>query len=107
MSTVENTATVRVIAFWRAAPGRQEAVRQILSELASATRREPGCLRFEVLEAVDQPGSYVLLEQYAGGGGHAAHLATAHFRTLVLERAVPLLQHRDVHPYQTLERQTA
>jgi quinol monooxygenase YgiN len=98
-----DAAVVHVVALWRAEPDRLEPVREVLRELAAATRREPGCLRFEVLEATDRPGSFVLVERYAGADGHAAHTASAHFRELVLGRAVPMLAHRDVRTYQVLD----
>lgn len=90
--------TVRVVAFWLAPPGGADRIRAILGELATATRREPGCRRFEVLEATE-PGRFVLLEEYAGAAGRAAHLDSAHFRRLVLEVAVPLLFDRRVDAY--------
>lgn len=93
---------VRVVALWRAAPGNEATVRAIVSELAAVTGREPGCARFEVLESASQPGSFVLIEQYADSVAHASHLASAHFKELVLGRAVPLLAHRDVQVYTVL-----
>jgi quinol monooxygenase YgiN len=93
---------VRVVALWRAADGNEAAVRAIVRELAAATGREPGCVRFEVLESASQPGSFVLIEQYAGTAAHAGHLASPHFKDLVLTRAVPLLAHRDVQVYTVL-----
>ncbi len=93
---------VRVVARWRAAAGQEEPVRAILRDLAAATQREPGCLGFEVLESATQPGSFVLIERYAGQRAHSGHLATAHFRTLVLQQAVPILAHREVQAYQVL-----
>jgi quinol monooxygenase YgiN len=93
---------IRVVARWRAAPGKSEAVRAIARELAAATGREPGCTRFDVLESASQPGSFVLIEQYASSASHTAHLASPHFNELVLTRAVPLLAHRDVQLYTAL-----
>lgn len=91
-----------MVALWRAAPGNEPAVRAILRELAAATGREPGCERFEVLESAASPGGFVLLERYADGRAHAGHLASAHFNSLVLTQAVPLLTHRDVQVYTVL-----
>jgi quinol monooxygenase YgiN len=93
---------VRVVAFWRAAPGNEAAVRAIARELATVTGREPGCVRFDVLESASQPGGFVLIEQYAGAAARAGHLASPHFKELVLTRAVPLLAHRDVQVYTVL-----
>jgi len=98
---------VRVVAIWRAAPGREEKVRQILRELAETTSREPGCLGFEVLESASQPGSFVLNERYASASAQQDHLASAHFSSLVLQQAVPILAHRDVQTYQVLVPDTA
>jgi quinol monooxygenase YgiN len=100
VSTVDEA--VRVVALWRAAPGRAEPVREILARLAEATAAEPGCTRFEVLESSPRPGTFVLLETYADPVARREHLASAHFRELVLGCAVPLLEHRDVQSYQTL-----
>jgi quinol monooxygenase YgiN len=89
----------RVVAVWQPAAGQCDAVRAIVSELAAATREEPGCLSFEALESVEPPGCFVLLENYAGAAARQAHLASRHFRDLVLGRAVPLLALRDVRTY--------
>jgi quinol monooxygenase YgiN len=97
------TAPVRIVALWRARPDTVAEVRAILRELAGRTGREPGCRRFDVLEATRLPGSFVLLEEYADEQARADHVATGHFRTLVLERAVPLLAERSVEPYQPLD----
>jgi quinol monooxygenase YgiN len=98
---------VPVVARWRAAPGQAETVRAILRELAAASQREPGCLGFTVLESAGQPGSFVLVEWYEGRQAQADHLASGHFRALVLERAVPLLASRDVQEYRVLVPDTA
>ena len=93
---------VRVVAIWRSAPGNENAVRGIARELAAATRGEPGCARFDVLESASRPGNFVLIEQYAGAAAQASHLASRHFNDLVLTQAVPLLAHRDVQVYNVL-----
>lgn len=92
-----------VVAVWEAAPGHEDEVRAIVRELARRSRTEPGCLGFDPLEASDWPGSFVLVERYAGAAGRADHLASTHFAELVLRRAVPLLAHRDVREYRLLE----
>lgn len=101
---MDNQRVQRVVAVWRPAPGQRGAVREILRELAGLTAREPGCLGFEVLESVDPEGAFVLDEYYADPAARDAHRESAHFRDLVLDRAVPLLEHRDVRTYRTLWR---
>lgn len=92
-----------VVAVWEAAPGHEDEVRAILRDLTARSRAEPGCLEFETLEASDRPGSFVLIERYAGAAGRDQHLASNHFAELVLRRAVPLLSYRDVREYRVLE----
>jgi quinol monooxygenase YgiN len=103
-STAVDDPAVRVVASWLAAPGRRDAVLEILRQLSAAALRERGCLRFEVLEEIERPGSFVLLERYADPAAHAEHLASAHFHELVLCRGVPLLAQRDVRLYRVPER---
>jgi (4S)-4-hydroxy-5-phosphonooxypentane-2,3-dione isomerase len=48
---------------------------------ASATRREPGNLRFDVLQDQTDPTRFVLYEVYKGKEDHASHRTTAHYNT--------------------------
>jgi quinol monooxygenase YgiN len=97
------TVPIRVIAEWDAADDDADEVRAIARELASRSRQEPGCLRFDVLESAGQAGRFVLLEEYAGEEGRRLHAESSHFRELVLGRAVPLLAHRRVDTYDLIE----
>jgi (4S)-4-hydroxy-5-phosphonooxypentane-2,3-dione isomerase len=40
---------------------------------------EPGCLRFDVLQASDDPTRFVLYEAYRDASAAAAHKETAHY----------------------------
>lgn len=44
------------------------------------TRREPGNIRFDVLQSVDQPTRFVLYEVFATAEDAAAHKQTAHYK---------------------------
>jgi autoinducer 2-degrading protein len=41
--------------------------------------REPGCVRFDVLQAADDPTRFVLYEAYEDAAGAAAHRETPHY----------------------------
>ena len=45
----------------------------------TASIREPGNLRFDVLQAPDDPARFVLYEAYASAEAAAAHKQTAHY----------------------------
>jgi quinol monooxygenase YgiN len=74
-----------------------------LNELGERTRAEPGCEAFDVRESVEEPGRFVLLENYDDDEARARHLAGDHFTHLVLERAVPLLELRHVSTYRPID----
>jgi autoinducer 2-degrading protein len=48
-------------------------------ENAAATRAEPGCARFDVLRAVEEPSRFFLYEAYRAESDFAAHQKTAHY----------------------------
>ncbi|MCU0936603.1 MAG: antibiotic biosynthesis monooxygenase [Gammaproteobacteria bacterium] len=61
---------------------------EFLAEFLLATRanhdgslREPGNLRFDVLQDPNDPTRFVLYEAYASAEAAAAHKATPHYRT--------------------------
>jgi quinol monooxygenase YgiN len=42
--------------------------------------KEPGVARFDVVQEIDDPTRFVLIEAYHGPEGAAAHKETAHYR---------------------------
>jgi len=91
--------TYVMVAYWRPRAGQSEEIEAILRELAAAVRQEPGNLQFVVNRSHDDPNEFLLYEQYASEQAFRDHQQTAHFKTLVLERAVPLLEWRERHAY--------
>lgn len=83
--------------FWRARPGQAEAVAALLRELAERVMTEPGALAFNVHRDRSDDHAFVLYELYRSEAAFHTHRETAHFKTLVLEKAVPMLERRDLH----------
>lgn len=48
---------------------------------ASASRREPGIARFDVMQQADDPTCFLLVESYRTPEDPAAHKATDHYAT--------------------------
>jgi len=48
---------------------------------ATASLREPGIARFDVLQQADNPTRFVLVEAYRTAAAPAAHKETAHYAT--------------------------
>jgi quinol monooxygenase YgiN len=87
--------TFVLVARWRAKTAQRDKVKSILSDLAAKARREPGNLAFIVNQLRDDPDHFLLYEQYKDDQAFADHQATVHFKSLVLEQGVPLLESRD------------
>jgi len=51
-----------------------------LQELATASRQEPGNLRFEVLQHAMRGNHFTVIEQWRNQDALEAHVATAHAR---------------------------
>jgi (4S)-4-hydroxy-5-phosphonooxypentane-2,3-dione isomerase len=58
-----------------------EAFRQATLENARQSIREPGIVRFDVLEQLDDPTRFVLVEVYRTQQDPARHKETAHYAT--------------------------
>lgn len=90
------TSPLTVVARWKL-PG--EALGEVLAhvaELRQASLAEPGCLGYEVFQAVSTPGTVLLLEHYRDDAALQAHRESAHYRALVVERILPRLSERQV-----------
>jgi quinol monooxygenase YgiN len=88
-----------VVAYWRPKDGETGKVEAILRELTVAIRNEPGNLEFIVHRRNDDPNEFLLYEQYQDEKAFLDHRQMPHFKTFVLEQAVPLLARREIHMY--------
>jgi quinol monooxygenase YgiN len=61
-------------------PGDVEAFRAASLANASASAREPGVARFDVIQQADDPTRFVLIEVYKTADAPAAHKETAHYQ---------------------------
>ena len=59
--------------------GSEQAFRDATLANAEASRREPGILRFDVLQDRDDPLRFVLVEIYRDQAAAAAHKQTGHY----------------------------
>ncbi|CAN5521742.1 antibiotic biosynthesis monooxygenase [soil metagenome] len=87
------------IAHYTIAPGNERAVVDLVSELETASREEPGCLAFDAYVKTGDASDLVLLERYETSAAFESHRATAHFERLVLGQIVPLLSSRTVESF--------
>ena len=69
---------VTVIAYHRAKPGKEEALRDALLGVCPPTREEKGCINFDLHVSHDDPGLLVIHENWESKADLDAHLASAH-----------------------------
>ena len=70
---------VTLIVTLRAKEGQYPLLEAELRALVGPTRKEPGCLRYDLHTAPDHPGTYLLHEVWASREHHGAHTRTPHF----------------------------
>ena len=63
----------------RVLPGAVDAFRAASIENARESLREPGVARFDVVQSIEDPTRFVLVEVYRTADAPAAHKATAHY----------------------------
>jgi quinol monooxygenase YgiN/predicted GNAT family acetyltransferase len=90
---------LQVIARYTVTFGNELEVASLLSQLADATRAEPGNVSFATYRELDDDRKLVLLERYASLDAFTAHRATSHYNDLVLGQIVPRLESRVVETY--------
>ena len=70
---------VTLIVILRAREGQETLLEAELRALVSPSRREEGCLTYNLHRAIDTPGALLLHEVWASREAHTEHAHTPHF----------------------------
>ena len=85
-----------LVAYYHVRSGHGDEVEAALREMAELVRaHEPQCLVYEANRSQDDPDRFLLYERYRDAAALEAHRETPHFRTIVEERVLPLLEQRE------------
>jgi len=84
------STAINIFATLIAAPGKEEALRPILSGLVPLTRQEPGNLQYALHEALETPGVFYVHEVYKDQAAVDAHMSSPYLQK-ALSEAGPLL----------------
>jgi (4S)-4-hydroxy-5-phosphonooxypentane-2,3-dione isomerase len=68
-----------VLVYVHVKPGTADAFREASILNARQSRKEPGVLRFDVIQQADAPDRFVLVEVYRDAAAAAAHKETPHY----------------------------
>jgi quinol monooxygenase YgiN len=91
-----------VIARYRVEPENQERVRQLLVPLAAASREEAGNRGYEVLNDLEDPAEFRIIEHYVDRAAFDAHMTSEHYHEFGVHRIRPLLADRQFATYEAV-----
>ena len=72
--------TLRVVARIIARPGKVKELRAVLHGLVEPTRKEPGCVTYELLQNKAEPTDFTFVEEWSSEADLDAHLQSPHLR---------------------------
>lgn len=73
------SSPLTLIATIIARPGQAEAVEAGLRQLVPPSQAEAGCLQYNLHLHQEQPGRFIMVEQWQDAAALSAHQQTAHF----------------------------
>ena len=76
--------TVRVLARITARPDKIEELTSILRSLVRETRKESGCISYQLLQNKAEPGDFTFVEEWESDSAIDTHFIMAHVQTLFL-----------------------
>jgi quinol monooxygenase YgiN len=74
---------VTVVATFQARSGKEAALREALIGLLEPTRKEPGCISYDMHSSPDDPAKFLFYETWQSKDALDAHMRTPHFQKLV------------------------
>jgi quinol monooxygenase YgiN len=66
----------------KAKPGQEDAVKALLVALVEPTRKEPGCLCYNLHQSKSDKTHFMFYQQWASKEAFAAHRTTPHMKVL-------------------------
>jgi quinol monooxygenase YgiN len=87
---------------WQVRHGEAEAAADIIARFAPQARKEPGVELLTVNQCATNPDQFLFYEIFSNEAAFEAHQQTPHFRTMILEEALPRLSKRERVQYRPL-----
>jgi quinol monooxygenase YgiN len=80
---------------WEVRDGEAKAAADIIARFAPEARKEPGLELLMVNQSAANPAQFLFYEVFKDAAAFEEHQQTPHFRTMILEEALPRLSKRD------------
>ena len=91
--------TMRVVARISALPNSIDEVRSCLSDLIEPTRKEPGCISYELLQNRSDSTDFTFVEEWDNDDSLMAHLQTDHILKAIANLSGLLSAEPDIRKY--------
>ena len=75
--------TITVVATFQAKPGKAEELKRALISLVAPTRKEAGCINYDLHQSPDDPGKFLFHENWTSKAALDAHLKMPHIQVLL------------------------
>lgn len=95
--------SLRVVARIKAKPDKVAEVRALLHGLVEPTRKEPGCVKYELLQNREDPTDFTFTEEWASDAAFAGHRSSDHIKALGPKLAPFVLEVPDIRTYLLVE----
>jgi quinol monooxygenase YgiN len=74
---------VAVIASFQAQPGKEAELKKALLALVGPTRKEPGCINYDLHVAAEDPTKFIFHENWTSKAHLDSHLRNAHVQVIL------------------------
>jgi len=91
--------TLRVIVRFKARPDKVNELLSVLSSLVEPTRKELGCLSYELLQHNEVPTDLTLVEEWQNENALELHIATKHFKDAMTKLPKLVVAEPDIRKY--------
>jgi quinol monooxygenase YgiN len=91
--------TTQVVARVVALPGKVEALKAVLVELIEPSRKDPGCIQYELFQNMSDPTDFTFVERWASNAELDAHLASPHVKIAVAKLDGLVAANPDIRRY--------
>jgi quinol monooxygenase YgiN len=75
--------TITVIATFQARPGKEAELKQALIGLVAPTRKENGCINYDLHASPEDPAKFLFHENWTSKAALDAHMQTPHIQALL------------------------
>lgn len=75
--------SITVIATFQARPGKESELRIVLISLLALTRKETGCVNYDLHQSPEEPAKFLFYENWTSKAALDAHLQSAHVKALL------------------------